>query len=107
MEMLISRSEFESLFSELCLKSVVLTLNETSEHAESEIGDRLIFWLSDIAQSIDLDHVSLRRRLVDERYLEREKSGAVSIWPPTSHRGKGYLSRMLREWMCMSPLVLA
>ena len=95
MEALISRSEFEARLAELCLKSglagfpsknrdqhillksVVLTLNETSEYSESEIDDRLIFWLSDIAQSIDFDHVSLRRGLVDEGYLQRDKSGTV------------------------------
>ena len=95
MQALITRSEFETRLAELCLrsgltgfpskkrdqhmllKSVVLTLNETSQYGEPEVDDRLIFLLSDIAQSIDLDHVSLRRWLVDEGYLERDKSGTV------------------------------
>ena len=59
----------------ILLKSVALTLDKTKGYTAGEIDERLIFWLTNIARSIDFDHVSLRRDLVDERYLERDKRG--------------------------------
>ena len=50
----------------ILLKSVVLTLDPTKEYTEGQIDDKLAFWLSDIARSIDLDRVTLRRWLVNE-----------------------------------------
>lgn len=61
----------------ILLKSVVLTLNADRRYTEDNIDDRLQFWLTDIARSIDLDRVSLHRWLVDEHYLEREKDGSA------------------------------
>ena len=63
----------------ILLKSVALTLDSARRYTESEIDDKLLFWLNDIARSIDFDHVSLRRMLVDERYLVRERSGSSYI----------------------------
>ena len=61
------------------LKSVALTLDRDTEYVEREIDDRLIFWLTDIARSMDFDHVTLRRMLVDEGYLKRDQHGS-SYW---------------------------
>jgi hypothetical protein len=58
---------------------VALTLDRDREYTEREIDDRLIFWLTDIARSIDFDHVTLRRMMVDERYLRRDNPG-FSYW---------------------------
>ena len=89
----VTKEEFTTRLVELCLKSgmrdfprkrrdqhilmnsVALTLDPTATYSESEITDRLIFWLTDIGQSIDFDHVSLRRLLVDEGYLMRDNAG--------------------------------
>ena len=89
----ISSDEFTSRLVDLCLKSglagiprrarhqhillksVVLTMDSAKEYTEGEVDDRLAFWLSDIARSIDLDRVTLRRWLVNEEYLERERDG--------------------------------
>lgn len=60
----------------ILLKSVVLTLKTGEEYSESDIDDRLAFWLVDVGRSIDVDRVSLRRSLVDEGYLKREKDGS-------------------------------
>jgi hypothetical protein len=89
----ITANEFRTRLGELCvmsglsgvprkprdrhilLKSVTLTLDPAKQYSESDINDRLIFWLTDIAPSVRLDHVSLRRWLVDEAYLGRDPSG--------------------------------
>jgi hypothetical protein len=61
------------------MKSVVLTLDAKRRYTELEIDDKLAFWLADIARSIDVDRVSVRRLLVDESYLERSRDGS-SYW---------------------------
>ena len=59
------------------LKSVTLTLDRDAQYAEREIDELLQSWLVHIGRSIRLDHVNLRRRLVDERFLERTRDGYV------------------------------
>ena len=89
----ISSDEFASRLGQLCvrsrltgvakryrdqhilLKSVVLTLGVAESYSEPHMNDRLIFWLTDIAPSLDLDHAFLRRWLVSEGYLERDSHG--------------------------------
>ena len=84
----ITRDEFSARLADLCLKSgltgfprksrdrhilmksVVLTLGGSRRYDEREIDDKLIFWLTDIAHSMDFDHVSLRRELVDAGRLQ-------------------------------------
>lgn len=91
---MITADEFKTRLAELCLKSgvmgfprksrdrhillksVTLTLDAGREYTEPEIADRLAFWLVDIGRSIEFDHVSLRRQLVDTRYLYREADGS-------------------------------
>ena len=60
----------------ILLKSVVLTLDRDKEYTEREIGDNMAFWLADICTSVDLDHVTLRRLLVDTGYLVRDANGS-------------------------------
>jgi hypothetical protein len=60
----------------ILLKSVVLTLDRHKDYTEQQIGDRLAYWLVDICRAIDLDHVTLRRLLVDSGYLERNDDGS-------------------------------
>jgi len=56
---------------QILLKSIVLTLDRERDYTELEIGDKLAYWLVDIGTSTDLDHVTLRRLLVDTEYLWR------------------------------------
>lgn len=58
------------------LKSIVLTLNRAEKYTEGEINENLKRWLAHVGRSIDLDHASLRRQLVDEGYLERDREGS-------------------------------
>lgn len=58
------------------MKSVALTLETGRDYSERDLDDRLLFWLADIARSIDLDHVTLRWYLVDDKYLVCERDGS-------------------------------
>ena len=60
----------------ILLKSVVLTLDHEREYTEREIRDKLAYWLVDIYTSAELDHVTLRRLLVDTGYLARTSDGS-------------------------------
>ena len=59
------------------LKSGALTLGPGARYTESEVDDLLQSSLTNIGKSIQLDHVNLRRWLVDEKFLERTKNGSV------------------------------
>ncbi len=57
------------------LKSVVLLLKPRQDYSEHQINDMLQKWLDTIGKSLEIDRVSLRRRLVDEGYLIRDRAG--------------------------------
>jgi hypothetical protein len=57
------------------LKSVVLMLDPQSDYSEFQIDDVLRDWLSRIGRGLEIDRVSLRRYLIDEGYLIRDKGG--------------------------------
>lgn len=44
---------------------------------ESEINDRLAAWLETISEPFGIDHVTLRRMLVDSGFLRRTHSGSA------------------------------
>lgn len=60
----------------ILLKSMALTLNAAAGYSEREINEKLQSWLMNVGHSMDLDHAALRRQLVDEGYLERDKGGS-------------------------------
>ena len=100
----ITGDEFRARLSQLCLKgslphlprkrrdrhillkSVTLTLEAAREYTEGQINDELRFWLADIGRSAHFDHVSLRRGLVDEGYLARDRDGS-RYWVAAPARG--------------------
>ena len=57
------------------LKSVVLSLEPGQDYSEHQINDMLQKWLDTTGKSLEIDRVSLRRRLVDEGYLTRDRAG--------------------------------
>ena len=61
---------------EILLKSVVLDLDGAREYREREINERLKAWSREVAPAIDVDHVTLRRLLVDQGLLERTADGS-------------------------------
>ena len=60
----------------ILLKSITLTFDLKSEYAEREANDKLKAWLGDVGTSIRMDHVNVRRLLVDQEYVGRSKDGS-------------------------------
>jgi hypothetical protein len=60
----------------ILLKSAMLTFGE-GVLTESEVNDKLKVWVNQISHIKNIDHVTLRRRLVDTGYLTRSKDGAA------------------------------
>lgn len=60
---------------EVLFQSIVLTLDSARSYSEREINEALLAWNRDVAPAIDIDHVTLRRTLVDYGRLERTADG--------------------------------
>ena len=45
--------------------------------SETALNDRLMFWLASLGPRVIVDHVTVRRALVDEGFAERDASGAA------------------------------
>ena len=69
----------------ILLKSVTLTFDKTKEYTERQVNQQLLSWLQDVGCWIELDHVNLRRDLVDLGYLARSKDGS-RYWVAVSSR---------------------
>ncbi len=69
----------------ILLKSVVLTLDKRSEYTELEVNPKLQLWLQNVDGHLHLDHVDLRRHLIDEEFLGRSKDGS-RYWVAVSSR---------------------
>ncbi len=102
-EPLISANEFKKRLVELCVqsrittfprkyrdrhiifKSVVLMLDVKQMYSEAEINDGLRIWLADVAPSLQIDHLKLRRWMIEEFYLGRQRDGSrywVAVFGP-------------------------
>lgn len=55
--------------------SATFGLEPGRQYSEREINDKLRAWMGRFGQHVSLDHVTLRRFLVDEHYLTRDSSG--------------------------------
>jgi hypothetical protein len=94
-ELLITATEFEERLAALCqgvagsafprrhrdrhilYRSIVQTLDVTKNYPERMLNVALQRWLSEVGAGIDIDHVTLRRYLVDEAYLFRDAKGST------------------------------
>ena len=61
---------------EILMKSIVMGLDGERSYSEPQINARLQAWSRDVAPAIQIDHVTLRRLLVDRGHLERTTDGA-------------------------------
>ena len=59
----------------ILFKSITLILETQREYTENELNEYLVKWLSQVGQAVQIDHVSLRRYLVDAGYLTRDSAG--------------------------------
>jgi hypothetical protein len=93
----ISVEEFSNRLAALCLsgggrgfpkkdndkhilyKSIFLSLEPTRDYTEKELNAALEKWLSSIGTALEIDHTSLRRQMVDEGFLSRDKAGTVYL----------------------------
>jgi len=89
----ITRDEFKRRITALCLggvgpglprkerdrhillKSVSLALGHGREYTEPSLNAALERWLAAAGPAVRIDHVSLRRYLVDEAYVVRDAAG--------------------------------
>lgn len=56
--------------------SSILRLDPKRQYSESELNEELRKWSTPFGGSFGLDHVTLRRFLIDEGYLGRDAAGA-------------------------------
>jgi hypothetical protein len=61
---------------DILVQSILLTLDSSRAYSEREINQALRAWRRDVAPAIEIDHVTLRRLLVDRGRLERTADGA-------------------------------
>lgn len=60
---------------QVLLKSVTLMLEPQREYSEAELNEPLETWVDQVGQIFVIDHVTLRRFLVDAGYVQRDLAG--------------------------------
>lgn len=60
---------------QILFKSATLALSPRATYSEDEINAALLQWLDNVGRKIEIDHVSLRRHLIDNGYLKRDLAG--------------------------------
>src|SRR5512136_1010178 len=61
----------------ILLISSILKIEPGRPYSEKEINEQLQIWVIHFGRSFGLDHVTLRRYLVDEKYLTRDSAGGT------------------------------
>ena len=61
----------------IVLISSILKLDPGRPYSEKELNEQLQIWVIHFGRSFGLDHVTLRRYLVDEKYLARDAAGGT------------------------------
>jgi len=92
-EQIISAAQFEERLAAICLggagsafprrsrdrhilyRSIIQMLDHARRYSEADLNDALQQWLLEIGSCLDIDHVTLRRYLIDEQYLSRDANG--------------------------------
>lgn len=70
----------------ILLLSSILGLQPGREYSEAQVNDELQKWILRFGVHFGLDHVTLRRLLVDERYLSRDAAGSFYQLEPAGPR---------------------
>jgi hypothetical protein len=103
-ELFVTATEFEKRLTSLCqsgsafprrhrdrhilYRSIVQTFDVSKNYSERSLNTALQQWLSEVGNGIDIDHVTLRRYLIDEAYLSRDAKGSTYAVNPT---GRGHV----------------
>lgn len=61
----------------ILLISSILKLEPGQPYSENELNEQLQVWIIHFGRSFGLDHVTLRRYLVDDKYLARDAAGGT------------------------------
>jgi hypothetical protein len=61
----------------ILLISSILKLEPGRQYSEKEINEELQIWVIRFGRSFGLDHVTLRRYLIDDKYLRRDPTGGT------------------------------
>ncbi len=61
----------------ILLISSILKIETGRRYSEKEINEELQIWIIHFGRSFGLDHVTLRRCLIDEKYLRRDPTGGT------------------------------
>ena len=70
----------------ILLLSAVLGLESGREYSEGELNAELQRWILEFGRNFGLDHVTLRRFLVDERFIRRDPAGKAYQLNPAGPR---------------------
>ena len=70
----------------ILLKSVVLTIEGAGTFTEKEIDEKMKYWIESISRFKEIDHVMLRRLLVDAGYVTRNRDGSCYRVSPIDPR---------------------
>ena len=62
---------------QIVLISAILGLEHGRSYSENELNGELQKWVIQFGKRYGLDHVTLRRYLIDERYLVRDSAGTT------------------------------
>jgi hypothetical protein len=89
----ITAAQFSDRFVALCLSGAELPKKQLDRHivlissilkiepgrpySEKEINEQLQVWVIRFGRRFGLDHVTLRRYIIDEKYLKRDATGAA------------------------------
>jgi hypothetical protein len=60
---------------QILFKSILLTLDGDKKYTEVEINLAITKWLKEVGREIEVDHVTLRRGMVDNQFLIRDDEG--------------------------------
>jgi hypothetical protein len=61
--------------SKILLLSIAAELGDDPVFPERSVDAAILRWLAEVGHRVEIDHVNIRRRLVDEGYLTRSRDG--------------------------------
>jgi hypothetical protein len=59
--------------------SAIVKLDHGRQYSEFELNEELRKWITSFGTSLCVDHATLRRSLVDERYMKRDVAGSSYV----------------------------